>query len=179
MTLLTILLPWRTFLWMAVAYVMASAIEYFPHRWVMHSRALAHRIGSSLLIETFERHATLHHARYFGPRAFDECDDPAARYISMKFGVASTFVHLLWLGVPLAFVSLRGAIVIVAFLAAHSACWTAVHREMHFPKGRWFSRTTLYGFWREWHQAHHEQAGKNFNILCPLFDFIFGTVATK
>jgi len=163
--------------WVIAAYVLTSAIEYFPHRWVMHSRGVARLLGSSRLAEEFEAHATLHHGRFFGPRTFASCSDPAARYVSIDTGALYMLGNTLWLWLPLAVFSALGATIVAAFLAGHGALWTAVHREMHYPSGRWFARTAAFRFWRAYHETHHERHGTNFNVLCPLFDQLLGTYA--
>ncbi|HEX8851273.1 MAG TPA: hypothetical protein VF761_17235 [Gemmatimonadaceae bacterium] len=161
--------------WLLAAYVVTSAFEYFPHRWVMHSRQLARRVGSARLAEEFESHATLHHGRFFGPRSFTTCADPAARYVSIDTGALYMLGKTWWVWLPLAAVSLIGAGVLAAFFAAHGALWTAVHREMHYPSGRWFARSSAYRFWHRYHETHHDRHGTNFNVLCPGFDHLFGT----
>jgi hypothetical protein len=161
--------------WVAVSYIVISALEYFPHRWVMHSRELARHLRAPALAEEFEKHAALHHGRFFGPRSFASCGDPAARYVSIDTGVLYMVGKVWWLWLPLACVSQLGAAVLFLGLAAHGALWTVVHREMHFPTGHRIARTAAFQFWRRYHQAHHERIGTNYNALCPLFDQVFRT----
>jgi hypothetical protein len=161
--------------WFAAAYVLTSLIEYVPHRWAMHSRRLAKWLRSPRLAEEFEKHAQLHHVRFFGPRSFASCSDPAGRYVSFDLGADYMLVMTWWVWVPLGFYSLLGAGVLVAFLAAHGATWSAVHREMHYPQNAWFAKTAIFRFWRRYHETHHERHGANFNTLCPFFDQLFRT----
>jgi len=161
--------------WILAGYVVTSALEYFPHRWVMHSPSFARRIRSPRLAEEFEAHSTLHHGRFFGPHSFDSCSDPAARYVSVDTGALYTLGKTWWIWLPLAAWSLTGGIVLASFLAAHGFLWTAAHREMHYPTGGWLSKRSLYRFWHRYHERHHEKPGTNFNVLLPLFDQLFGT----
>jgi fatty acid hydroxylase family protein len=161
--------------WMAVAYVFTSALEYFPHRFVMHSRQLARLLRMPGLGQEFEAHAGLHHGRFFRPGSFSSCRDPAARYVSIDTGVLYMLGVTWWMWLPLGLVSIVGAAVLVVFFAAHGALWTVVHREMHYPRNDWISRTAAYRFWHRYHEMHHERAGTNFNGLCPLFDQLLGT----
>jgi hypothetical protein len=59
--------------------------------------------------------------------------------------------------------------------ALHGWAWGPIHREMHFPEGRWFSGLRLFRFWRSYHKTHHDHPGRNFNVLCPGADWLFGT----
>lgn len=163
--------------WLLASYVVVSALEYSAHRWAMHSRALARLVKSSGLEDVFTSHATLHHGRFFKPGEFTSSRDPAARFISIDLGALYMLSGTVWLWLPLALISVKGAIVLALFIALHGATWSAVHREMHFPRGRWFSRTPVYRFWRSWHELHHERPSTNYNVLLPLWDFVFRTAA--
>ena len=161
--------------WLLVSYVTTSAVEYFPHRYAMHSRSLARRLRSPGLSRVFEAHATLHHGRFFAPGHFEHSQDPAARYVSMKLG-AGYMLGLSWcLWLPLLYARPLGGVILAAFLAVDGALWSAVHEEMHLPAGGWLSRTALFRFWSRYHEQHHSRPGTNYNILCPLFDHLLGT----
>ena len=171
-----LLLLVKLFSWVAFSYVMMSFIEYVLHRWPMHSRAFARRVWwLPLLKDEVYRHAYLHHSVYFPRRHFDDCNDPASRYISISL---SPFFNLLglspiWIG--LYFVSPLGAAIFAGFAALHAVLWTAIHREMHEPANRWFACLRIYRFWRTYHETHHRRPNFNFNVVCPLMDHVFGT----
>src|SRR5207245_1285189 len=47
----------------------------------------------------------------------------------------------------------------------------------HVPKGRWFERTRWFQFLLEHHRIHHKYARKNYNVVLPLGDLLFGTLS--
>lgn len=158
-------------LWLVCSYVFLSLVEYVAHRWPMHSKKLAGRIPA--LWPTFERHAVLHHGRWY--RTFDDEPDVAAKHINLTmspvFNVVglSPFWGLAYLVSPL------GAAVMVGAIAAHAVIWSVIHTEMHQPGDRWFARLPLYRFLRDYHRGHHERPATNYNVVCPGADWVFGT----
>jgi len=56
--------------------------------------------------------------------------------------------------------------------------WSEIHEEMHFPKGRWFSRTRVFKFLHAWHCLHHKHQSKNLGIICIGADYLLGTAKT-
>ena len=71
--------------------------------------------------------------------------------------------------------SRAGATCVAAFLAIDGALWTAVHREMHFPAAERLASSWIFRFWERYHRQHHDAPKTNFNVICPLFDHLFGT----
>lgn len=157
--------------WLAASLAAMAVVEYVAHRWPMHSRP----IGRFFKIP-FRNHAVLHHGRYYR-RSFTHDPDPASEIISMRMSVLEHAAAAAVLAVPFGFlVSWVGAACFMAVVVAHAAVWTAVHVEMHMPEGRWFSRTRLYRYIRDFHHAHHLHPGKNFGaVFPPLMDRLFGT----
>lgn len=164
---------------LAGLYVLISALEYFPHRWVMHSQQLARRVQSPRLAEEWERHGALHHGQYYPPGRFTGCLDRAARFVSIDTGPAFMLASTWWLWLPLAIWCPWLGVPLALALAAHGVVWSLVHREMHRPARRWVSQTLLFRFWCAYHEAHHERPGMNFNVLLPLFDHLLGTHAGR
>lgn len=158
-------------LYLLATLLFLSAMEYFFHRWPMHNAPFVRRWG--LGREAFESHAVLHHGRFYKDFAGDR--DPAARYVSLDLQPGYLLLGFAPLWGALCLLSLTFGLTLAAGLLVHGTVWTAVHREMHEPEGRWFSRTAPYRLWRAYHKRHHENPGANFNVLLPFFDFVFGT----
>lgn len=159
------------FVWLALALLAMSFIEYIVHRWPMHNKRFVDCFP--VAADAFESHAVLHHGRFF--KDFENEPDRAARYVSLELSPGYMLLGLspIWGG--LCFLSLTGGVLFATVIAMHGIVWTAVHREMHEPKGRWFSRMRPYRFWRAYHKRHHEKPGTNFNALLPGLDWLFGT----
>lgn len=166
-------------LWLALSYVIASAFEYVLHRWPMHNKALVRLVP--LFKRTFTSHAVLHHGRFYsGSKGFENNPDPVAIHVGVDLGPESNlmFSAPVWASL-LIFWSIPAALTFMACAALHGIIWTMIHREMHKPERAWFTWlwpfSKAYAFWRGYHKAHHDHPNRNFNVVCPLFDFIFGT----
>jgi hypothetical protein len=159
--------------WLCVAYVLLSALEYVGHRWVMHNAWLSRRYARAR--HEFESHHVLHHFRFYGRGRFERCGDPAARHISIDLQPGFMLIASSWIWGPLMAFSMTGSLTIAAAFVLHGIVWSAIHREMHEPRGAWFARTRLYHFWLRYHRQHHEDTRRHFNVVCPLFDQFFGT----
>lgn len=161
-------------LWLFISYLVMSAVEYALHRYPMHSRRFV--VKSKIGFGSFERHAVLHHGRYF--RIFDEEHDVAAKHVSF---VLSPIENMLGL-TPLAFlfwlIDPVGSYIFIGFVGAHALLWSIIHREMHIPAGRWFAKTRIFRYLRAYHKTHHDHPGTNFNIICLGADKLFGTYRT-
>lgn len=162
---------WLIF-WLPFTVGLMAFLEYFFHRWPMHNGRFVQKTGIGQ--ESFESHAALHHGRFF--KQFDKEADPAARYISMVInpGYALLGMSPVWLGLCLA--SWTGGLTMAIVIVAHAVLWSIIHKEMHFPAGRWFARTRAYRYIHAHHKAHHEHPGTNFAALFPpVMDNLFGT----
>jgi hypothetical protein len=160
--------------WSALAVVLMAFVEYGLHRWPMHSKTFVRRF--TFLRDAHERHAVLHHGRFYRER-FDHDFDPVARHFNIDLdpGFALLLGSPVWLSLWFAGFT-AGAACFAAVSAAHALVWSAVHREMHDPRGRWFSGTAYYRYVHANHKLHHDRPGVNYAVvLPPLVDRLFGT----
>lgn len=151
--------------------ILMSFIEYVAHRWFMHNKHLG-KIWKGLH-PIFEKHTMLHHRRFY--RIFDDEPDPAAKYINLKFDTASHVAGALPLAALFWLISPALAITFLVVIALHAQLWNFLHSEMHIPKGAWFSKFGVYKYLRDYHECHHDHPNKNYNVVIPLMDFVFGT----
>jgi hypothetical protein len=157
--------------WLVLAYVITSAYEHFGHRFMMHGRVAG-------LVEYFEKHV-LHHVRFAPFRKYRTADDPAGQWVGVDLGAPMMFFAsaIIWGPVAL-FVSKTGAIVLATFFSLHGEAWTWFHREIHYPRGRWFARVPVvrayFRFVLRYHGRHHQRQSVNFTVLCPLMDQVMG-----
>jgi hypothetical protein len=153
--------------WVVLAYIITSAYEHFGHRFMMHGRIVG-------LLEFFEKHV-LHHGRFAPFRKYRTADDPAGEWVGIDLGAPMMFFAsaIIWGPVAL-FVSKTGAIVLATFFSLHGEAWTWFHREIHYPRDRWFARTAYFRFVTRYHGRHHERPDVNFTVMCPLMDQLMG-----
>jgi sterol desaturase/sphingolipid hydroxylase (fatty acid hydroxylase superfamily) len=61
------------------------------------------------------------------------------------------------------------------FSVVYSIGWWLVHREMHRSEGRFFAGNAIFRYLERRHQLHHLYPNTNYNVVLPLWDWIFGT----
>ncbi len=152
-------------IYVLASYVILSFVEYFGHRFIMHSpRGVK-----------FRQHAVLHHGRYFprGHFLWGAGEDEAAHFISI--GTGPLPIWTLPITALLFWISTEWAIVFVAMTSFHGVLWTMIHREMHFARRGWLKSSAVFRFLYNYHRVHHDAHGFNYNGLMPLADFVFGT----
>ena len=152
-------------LYVLLSYVILSFVEYFGHRWIMHSpRGVK-----------FQQHAVLHHGHYFprGHFLWSAGEDEAAHFISIGTGPLPLWTSPIIL--ILFAISREWAVVFLAMTIFHGALWTMIHREMHFARRGWLERSPVFRFLYHYHRVHHDQHRFNYNGLMPLADFVFRT----
>jgi len=153
--------------WLALAYVLTSAYEHFGHRYMMHGRIVG-------LLEYFEKHL-LHHGRFAPFAKYRTGEDPAGEWVGIDLGGPMMFAATAIFWAPVWFYSHTGAIVLAAFFTVHGELWSWFHREIHYPRGRWFAGTAYFRFVLRYHGRHHQRQSVNFTVLCPLMDQVMGT----
>jgi hypothetical protein len=157
--------------------------EHAIHRHTMHRRRLprwVYRVNPDMSAQ-FHNHAVLHHRTYY--RQFDHEPTDEGKYFNLRILPADTLRVLIGfspitiaLGV---FVSVYSAATFVLLVVAHNMLWSAVHIQMHVPDtNRFFRNTAYFRFIARHHFMHHQEMGKNYNVVIPLADYVLGS-ATK
>ncbi|HEY1074468.1 MAG TPA: sterol desaturase family protein [Patescibacteria group bacterium] len=151
-------------------FVYSSRFEHWVHAGPMH-----HKSGGI----AYERHVRDHHANRRAP----------VRYLAEKreqYRIGESAVPLIWLGHMIAIAGLwlitRQTSFWVSFTliaTVYFVLYEFLHHEMHQPHERWYHRTDLFQFLSELHRLHHYKAKENFNLVCPLWDWILGTLSTE
>ena len=160
--------------------VILSIMEHRIHLNLMHIRAMPKWVYKAVpFFARFQRrHHVLHHHTYY--QQFDYEPNPEGRYenIFIRFyqsliiGAAVLPVFLL-----VCFVSPVVAITFGLLGFLHNRLWGVVHVQMHIPKDVFFRRWAIYRFLARHHFIHHQQPFKNLNVVVPMADWFFGTVA--
>jgi len=158
-----------------------SAFVYWFHRFVLHRSVLRH--PGSRPSFAYERH-TLQHHRFFDYDHItaDELKDLHIMLFPWWSGFALSATMLL---ASLALTPLIGSNVahLIMFMSTgYLLLYEAVHTISHLPDDNVLTRLPVLSFLREHHRLHHEPAlmGKhNFNVVIPLFDWLFGALLLR
>ncbi|MDR3613745.1 MAG: sterol desaturase family protein [Candidatus Obscuribacterales bacterium] len=153
-------------------YVFYSFLEYTEHRWLLHKMRVANSLQSEWLRQMCRNHMKLHHGRDYEHDEHHQDDNPLQLAIVGFFPslLAAFFVHKL---------DAFAAKLLISYGAAYAVLFYVVHLEMHLRRGWFFSKTWLFRKLDERHRDHHVQPNSNYNVVLPLFDWIFRTTASK
>lgn len=167
-------------LWVLASVALLSFIERFIHRFLMHRRVFPRALYRRLpFLQSYQTaHAVLHHATYY--RRFNFEPDPVGRETDLRLG-PETAIRL-YAGVSPLVLALGlfdplGAAVFSVLAIGYMYLWGLLHREMHVPASRLLQSLAAYRFLARYHFLHHRYPHLNFNLLNPLADVTFGTVA--
>lgn len=164
-----------------------STFEWAVHRFPMHMKKLGKPWWLPLFRYLYKNHTVEHHGDFL-PDDYEKWDDhhhditllkPLLFLGFMLIGTATLPVwcidyltdyrfHLTWYCVPMA------TLYYVMFETIH----VAEHKPKSFAR-LFMGNTWFFAFLQEHHQKHHEKWGVNFNLVCPIADYLFGTLYTK
>ncbi|TKB58885.1 MAG: hypothetical protein E8D49_10890 [Nitrospira sp.] len=162
-------------MYLLLSYGIISFVEHIIHRYFMHMKWLPAAVYRAypFFNTTYEAHAVRHHGRWY--KRFDYEPDPVGRFDNLTFKLSDSLAMListLPLWAPLIFFSPFGGCVFVASAFVHNRLWNALHRQMHIPEDVFFKDWKVYRFLARYHFMHHQMNGRNFNVVCPLADFV-------
>lgn len=146
--------------------IWGSFMEWFIHRVGMHTEWISKW--------SFKRHAIQHHSQRRSLKTFYV---PTDKYKIWE----SSAVPLVWvLHFPLfwliyAVFNLWAAIGVAVGAALYVGTYEVIHFFIHTPRNYRFQRTRLFHFWCEYHRVHHHRARWNYNVVCPLADYVLRT----
>lgn len=157
--------------------VFGNLVIYLLHRFVLHVPRRIFRYG-------FEMHTLMHH-RYFTYELYGFASPWDLDVILFPFWfvffLSLLLAPTLGLGASL-FASANTAYLVVLMTNLDYLLYETVHYSSHLEEGSWAHRLPLLRFMRRHHRIHHKktlEAAKNFDIILPLFDPIFGTLYLK
>ncbi len=162
------------FLSTALAIVLDSCIEWFVHRNFMHEK----RYKTWPVVGYFFRsHAEEHHVHFKCATFHNDSKlhtiilkrwaGPSLILIASIPGALLSWYTQLWM--PLAIFAVVATLYYILF--------EYIHIVMHSTKDHWFKRTKWFKFLTEHHHLHHCNWNKNFNLVIPLGDYLFKTLA--
>ena len=161
-------------LWICGSYVVISFGEHFIHKFFMHRKELPSRLMPKHMW-IYESHAILHHGKYY--KVFNHEPDENGKFFNLHLEILLNLIVFapIWLGLMM--VSRTGGSILLAMIILHHLCWNLIHEEMHVPSKTWLSSFWPYKFLARYHYLHHKYPGRNFNIVCPLADYIVRSTA--
>lgn len=167
---------WREWLTVPVMLLLSSYFVYWFHRFVLHRpQRWAHF--------AYERH-TLQHHRFFDYEHITP-DDPSDRYVTLFPWWSGLVLCVLALLVSFGLTPVLGpnvAHLVLLMMPGYLTLYEGVHSVSHLPEGHVLTRMPVLSFLREHHRIHHDPAlmGKyNFNVVIPLFDWLFGALLLR
>lgn len=166
--------------WLAFSYAFISFFEYQIHRHLMHRKRLPKWVyrACPYILDTFQAHAVEHHGIWY--REFDYEPDDHGREHNLDIKIRHTIVMILALApifVPLIWFFPLGGTILLAVSVIHNRMWNMLHRQMHIPKKVIYRNWPMFRFLARHHFMHHQRSTKNYNVVFPMFDYLFGSVA--
>lgn len=161
-----------------VGIVYSSIFEWVLHRYVMHK---PFKILGFTFTYAFKAHAIVHHEQFRSDESYEaEPGEERVGKIPMAWWNGVTLV--LVGSIPFAIISyLTGPWNILIGISVAMLCYYGayeyIHYCFHLPKDRFWERTRIFKFLNKHHKIHHEQMGKNFNVVLPLADFLLGSLS--
>src|SRR6266850_1198938 len=159
----------------ALGIVYCSVFEWVLHRYVMHQR-----VGP--FVYPFERHALVHHRVFKADQTYHLIREEDRKTVPMA-----------WWNGPALVVAAQGPFILLAFFAGgiplvcgtflatalYYAAYEYLHWCMHVPAKRSLERNGLFFRLNGHHLLHHRYMNRNFNVVLPLADLLFGTLLTR
>ena len=163
-----------------VAIVGGSFLEHFVHRNFMHRRRLPRFVYQLMpfLVGIFERHAIRHHGLFY--KRFDDEKDPVGKFENLRVPIRQSLLVVaacLPLLIPVGLFFPIEAVMFGGWIVVHNLLQSMLHVEMHIPSRAKWRHTNVFRWLARHHFMHHQQPSRNLNIVCPLADYVLGTVA--
>ena len=159
-----------------------SIIEWVLHKYMMHRPWFGFRYP-------FERHALTHHRIFKADHTYALVHEEDKRTIPMAWWNGPTLVVLGT--IPFAAI---GALIVHFYsrwsamlgmtvgafvgLAIYYAIYEIIHWRMHLPDHRRIEEWWFFRRLNAHHLLHHAHMSKNFNVVFPFADWLFGTLIT-
>lgn len=150
-----------------------SLFEWYWHKLWMHTPRFPKA--------AFEGHTVVHHGIYRGDQSYflPEGDHPEHILLKPYSLPLIVLAHLPLILAIEKWIVPHTAIGGVAAILLYFVVYEYLHWNMHVPRGHFVERFGWFQFLRQHHKLHHRYMQKNFCVLFPLADWIFGTMITE
>jgi len=152
--------------------VYASIFEWLLHKYVMHRPILGFRYP-------FQAHAVVHHQIFKADETYHLVNEEDKHTIPMAWwnGPALILISSLPFTIYSFFTGYWGVgLGVVAAISAYYCMYEYIHWCMHLPKARRLEAAWMFRKLNGHHLLHHRYMHKNFNVVLPLIDLLFGTL---
>jgi hypothetical protein len=150
----------------------ASFFEWLLHRFVMHKPILGFHYA-------FHAHAQVHHKIFRADESYHLKDESDKETIPMAWWNGPVLVFLSSTPFMLGgwiFESWSIPATALILIASYYGTYEYIHWCMHLPKHRRVEFSKLFRWLNGHHVLHHRYPKKNFNVVCPFADLVFGTL---
>jgi len=154
--------------------VYASTFEWLLHRFVMHRPFLKMRYA-------YEKHALTHHRIFRSDETYHLSRAEDKHTIPMKWWNAPVLIAIAVFPSIILSILFAWWIWIPSFVVftLYYVAYEYMHWCMHLPRKRAVERTGIFFRLNGHHLLHHRFMGKNFNVVLPLADLMFGTLCRR
>ena len=131
--------------------------------------------------EAFRGHTIVHHGLYKGDDSYFVPESEHPEHILLKpYALpAIVAVHLPIMYAIQRFLAPNTMIGSVVAVILYFVIYEYMHWNMHVPRGHFIERFRFFQFLRTHHKLHHKYYQKNFCVLFPLADYVFGSAITE
>ena len=152
-----------------------SLFEWAFHRYVMHRNLKWFRYP-------FEKHTRVHHHVFKADDSYHLLDEADKVTVPMAWWNGPALISLvqvpfipiaLWWGHYEFLIGSASATIL------YYAAYEYLHWCMHVPKSRKLNRSGIFFRLNGHHLLHHRYMNKNFNVVCPMADMLFGTLLVR
>lgn len=147
-----------------------SICEWMLHKYVMHKIPLGFTYA-------YKAHTKVHHNIYKSDETYHaQFGDDGKKIPMAKWNgiVIASLAGLPWLIVGIKYFMLSFIVALCYY-----GVYETLHWYMHLPKRRKIEYKTWYRKLNGHHILHHRYMNKNFNVVLPFADWIFGTLIKR
>lgn len=148
-----------------------SICEWLLHKYLMHKSLFGFRYP-------YERHALIHHTIFKADESYHLQNETDKNTIPMAWwnGIAISTLS----SIPIFFIfGIKGFLLNFIVAMFYYAIYETLHWYMHLPKNRKIEYSKFYRKLNGHHILHHRYTNKNYNVVLPLADLLFGTLLFK
>jgi hypothetical protein len=152
-----------------------SILEWTVHRFLMHRPFLGWRYA-------FQAHAVIHHQVFKADDTYHVQDEKDKEIIPMAWWNGPALILMCELPFfIIALITGKWAIALggLPTFVLYYAAYEYIHWCMHLPKARRMERSWLFRRLNGHHLLHHRYMHKNFNVVFPFADLLFGTLMVR
>ncbi len=157
----------------------SSVCEWLLHRFVMHKPVWT---PFGRFRYAFHAHAQVHHRTFGYGINYHLQNEKDKNTIPMAWWngpvlvlIASVIPTIISISVGYWYYS----VVSVGVIAIYYGLYEYLHWCMHLPKARRIEMSSVFQWLNGHHLLHHRYMGKNFNVVFPFADVIFGTFLAR